>query len=422
MAQRLNSSFFVFITILLLFIPVSADLQNTTPPPVPYTIKLFSPSPGMIHSDQIMDLINGPDKNVLLATSFGLSSYDQDGTWSTRHMDLDNISEGLMSDYVTAIEYGPDDNLWIGYSKGIQVYNGIYYQTITDQQLLKDTNIKDLQRWDNDMWVATGHSGIHRVRNSTWTWYQPGSRDGPGFYEVRSMTLDPATGSMPDELVIATVNEGLWVVPSREDPVRFEMIADKDSTFGSLMNVRRDPKGGVYFFNGTEVVHYSREQGFVPVLTGRDLTITGTPINDLAAANDGKLYLATDDGIYIWEEGAVYRHLNRFEGIGASSVVKTMNLDAENRAWFSTGEDVGYYSDRSSTENALIIETSTTTPSPSPTTESQSPGGILTPRENTVASNTDDSSAVEASGEGVGAIIDPVIRAIMSILSGFGVH
>jgi hypothetical protein len=272
------------------------------------------------------------------------------------------------------------------------------------------------------MWVATGHAGIHRVRNGTWTWYQPGSRDGPGFYEVRSMTLYPAIDSLPDELVIATVNEGLWVVPSREDPVRFEIIADKGSTFGLLMNVRRDPQGGVYFFNNTDVVHYSREQGFVPVLAGTDLATTGTSINDLAAANDGKLYLATDDGIYIWDEGAVYRHLNRFEGIGTSSVVKTINIDAENRAWFSTGDDVGYYSDQSSPESALIIETATTTPFPAPATENLSPEGVSTPREDTVTPNPNESSAVEASGEGIGAIIDPVIRAIMSILSGFGIH
>ena len=422
MAQRLNSSVCAFIAILLLFVPVAADLQNTTSIPVPYTIKLFSPSPGMIHSDQVMDLVNGPDKNVLLATSFGLSTYNPDGTWSTRHMDLDNISEGLMSDYITAVEYGPDGKLWIGYSKGIQIYNGIYYQTITDQQLLKDPNIKDLQRWDDDMWVATGHAGIHRVRNGTWTWYQPGSRDGPGFYEVRSMALNPATDSLPDELVIATVNEGLWVVPSREDPVRFEMIAGKSSTFGLLMNVRRDPQGGVYFFNSTDVVHYSRERGFVPVLAGTDLAITGTSINDLAAANDGKLYLATDDGIYIWDDGAVYRHLNRFEGIGTSSFVKTINIDAENRVWFSTGDDVGYYSDRSSPESPLIIETATATPSSAPAMENLSPEGVPAPREDTVTPNPDESSAVEASGEGIGAIIDPVIRAIMSILSGFGIH
>jgi hypothetical protein len=422
MAQRPNSSFFVLIIILLLFVPVSADLQNTTPSPVPYTIKLFIPSPDMIHSDQVMKLINGPDKSAIVATSYGLSTYYANGTWSTKHLDLDNISEGLMSDYITAVEFDGDGNLWIGYSRGIQINNGTYYQVIRDQQLLKDTNIKDLQRWNNDMWVATGHAGIHRYRNGTWTWFQPGSQDGPGFYEVSSMTLDPATHALPDELVIATVNEGLWVVQSPEDPVRFEKIADKGSRYGLLDQARQDPRGGIYFFNNSMVVHYSRDQGFVPVLSGSDLLISGTAVNDLAAAADGKVYLATDDGIFIWENGGIYRHLNRFEGIGTSSVIRTLNIDAENRVWFSSHGFVGYYIDQTSPENALIIETVTPTTSPEPDSGSTFPGAIPTLREDTIAPLPLESSAAEDSGGGIGAIIDPILRAIGTVLSGLGIH
>ena len=55
-------------------------------------------------------------------------------------------------------------------------------------------------------------------------------------------------------------------------------------------------------------------QGFVPVFRARIWPSTGTSINDLAAANDGKLYLATDDGIYIMDDGAVYRHLTGSRG------------------------------------------------------------------------------------------------------------
>ena len=166
----------------------------------------------MIHSDQVRDLIIGSNKSVIIATSFGLSTYN--GTWSTRHMDLNNISEGLMDDYVNTVEFDSAGNLWIGYPNGIQIYNGVYYQVIRDQELLKDVNILALQHWNNDMWVATGHAGIQRYRNGTWTWFQPGSRDGPGFYEISSMTLDRAA----DALVIATAGEGLWIVRSPDDP------------------------------------------------------------------------------------------------------------------------------------------------------------------------------------------------------------
>jgi ligand-binding sensor domain-containing protein len=424
MVQRLNFRFLIFVLILILVLagPVAADLQNA-PSPSPYTIKLFIPTTGMVHSAQVMNLINSPDKSVIIATSFGLSTMRNDGVWSTRHLNMDNISEGLMNDYITAVEFDADGNLWIGYSNGIQIYNNRYYQVIRDQQILKDLSITDLQRWDNDMWVATGHAGIHRYRNGTWTWFQPMSKGGPGFYEVSSMTLDPAVNTLPDELVIATAREGLWAVQSHEDPVRFDLIADKDSSFGLLGNVRHDPYGGgVFFFNNSRVVHYSRNQGFVPFLTSTDLIITGTSINDLAAANDGKLYLATDDGIYIWQNGVTYRHLNRFEGIGTSSAAKTVNIDAENRVWFSTPGYIGYYIDQSSPDNAIQIETVTPTPSTVPVTGSQFPEAVPTLREDNVTPYRNELQTTEASSSGIGAIIDPIIRAIRSIFTGLGIH
>jgi ligand-binding sensor domain-containing protein len=423
MALPPNFNFLILVLILLLAGPVSADLQNSSAPSVPYAIKLFIPTSGMVHSDQVMNLISGPDKSIIIATSFGLSTMNKDGVWSTRHLNMDNISEGLMNDYVTAVEFDSDSNLWIGYSKGIQIYHNGYYQIIRDQQLLKDPIIKDLQRWDTDMWVATGHAGIHRYRNGTWTWFQPMSRGGPGFYEVSSMALDPAVNTLPDELVIATDKEGLWAIQSREDPVRFDLIANKDSTYGLLTNVRRDPHdGGVFFFNNSGVVHYSRDMGFVPVLTGTDLTITGTSINDLAAANDGKLFLATDNGIYIWEKGVIFRHLSRFEGIGTSNVAKTVNIDAENRVWFSTPGYIGYYIDQSSPDNQIQIETVTPTPSPTSDTGSMYPGTIPTLREYNVTPNPDESVTGESSHSGIGAIIDPIIRAFRSLLTGLGIH
>ena len=155
------------ILLLSLTSPVSAVVFNHTGisgidapptiPSVPFTIKLFAPSQNMIHSDQIMDMISEPGGGVIFATSYGLSFYN--GTWETWHLNRNNISAGLMDDFITAVERDNKGNLWIGYSGGIEIYNGVYYQVIADQQLLKDTRINDLQRWNNDMWVATGTAG-----------------------------------------------------------------------------------------------------------------------------------------------------------------------------------------------------------------------------------------------------------------------
>ncbi len=419
MASRASYKIAVIIIVSLIFSPVSAILQNApsftgdslsgSPPAVPYTIKFFIPSTNQIHSDQIMDQINGPDGDVLFATSFGLSTFN--GTWRTRHANLDNISRGLMDDYVTAIEFDPNGNLWIGYSGGIQIYNGVYYQVIRDQQLLKDTRIYDIQRWNDDMWVATGQSGLHRYRNGEWTWFQPMSKNGPGFYEIDSMTLDTASNS----LLIATENEGLWIVRSPDDPVPFELLAGKDTPHGQMQHVKRDPLGGVYFFNPEKIIHYDTVSGFNDVLTSGDLTPGQITINDVAAGSDGNLNIATDDGIYIWKDGEVYRHLTRFEGLGTSDIVQTINADAKNRVWFATQGYVGYYLEKTSPENQLRIDLVTPTASLIPITLiNVTP---IKPGLSPAVRISSDSSSLPVYSQ----IIDPIAHAISVIAQKFGV-
>ena len=324
----------VLLCIIILVSPAAAALDgavNDTPGADSPGITLFIPSPNMIHSDQILDMISTPEGGVLFGTSFGLSAYN--GTWSTRHINRDNISEGLMDEFITAVEYDSNGNLWTGYSGGIQIYDGQYYQTIRDQQLLKDPRIQDLQRWNDDIWIATGHSGIHRYRAGTWTWFQPMTRGGPGFYEISQMALDPADNI----LIMATADNGLWIVNSPDDPVGFEQIAPRDGTCRSPQQVRRDPYGGVYFFNETTITRFQKETGFITILSADDLTQKEISINDLAAAtSDGTIYIATDDGIYLWRDGKVLRHISRFEGIGTSEIVRTIGIDARGRVWFST--------------------------------------------------------------------------------------
>lgn len=329
----------------------------------PYTIRLFIPDRTMIHSDQITDLTNGPGGETIIGTSFGLSTYN--GSWSTLHTNLQNISEGLMDDYITAVERDSDGNLWIGYSGGLQIYNGKYYQSIRDQQLLKETRIKDLQRWKSDMWIATGHAGIHRYRNGSWTWYQPMKRTGPGFYEVKSMALDESGTVM----VITTEAEGIWTLRLPEDRAVFEEIAPRYSTWGFLETARRNPEGGVYLFNTSMIARYDPGQGFVPVLTGADLAPAAAVINDMTAAPDGRLFIATDDGIFIWNDGAVTGHVTRTEGLGTSVVIRTVTIDAMNRVWYSTTGYIGFYADRAASIIPVEMVRPVLTPSGTPTTE-----------------------------------------------------
>jgi hypothetical protein len=58
--------------------------------------------------------------------------------------------------------------------------------------------------------------------------------------------------------------------------------------------------------------------------------------------------------------------LNRFEGIGISANVRTVNVDAKNRVWFATPGYVGYYTDNSNPEKLISINRVTPTASPTP--------------------------------------------------------
>jgi ligand-binding sensor domain-containing protein len=287
-----------------------------------------------------------------------------DGRWTVRHINRDNYSKGLLNDFVTAVEYDHAGNLWIGYGEGIQIYNGIDYRIIRDQQLLKDRRIKALQRWDDGMWVATGNSGIHRYLNESWTWFQPGSPHGPEFSEADSMAIDPKDNA----LLIATKNEGIFMVPSQQDPVIFACIAKPESEYGQMEHVRKDPLGGAYFFNKLEVTHYSNNTGWVRVLAAQDLTQEHIDINDVAASPDGRLFVATDDGIYTWQDGMVVLHMGRFEGIGTSRVVQTLFFDAADRLWFATPGFIGYYYNRSEIALPVTIKivTAQSTVQPTP--------------------------------------------------------
>ena len=71
----------------------------------------------------------------------------------------------------------------------------------------------------------------------------------------------------------------------------------------SAMSVS-DPLGGAYFFNSTRWRTILLTTGFTPLLSKGDFDGGPYAINDVAAGTGGALYVATEDGIYVWEKGA----------------------------------------------------------------------------------------------------------------------
>jgi hypothetical protein len=344
----------LLLCILLLISPSSA------------AITLFYPESGSVSSEWIKDIANGPGDSIAFATDNGLSLFN--GSWQIIHVDRKNPESGPLGDFLCAVESDPEGRLWIGYTNGLQIWNFSSYETINDQQLLKNLKINDLRHRGDEMWVATGNAGLHRYEDGRWTWFKPYGPDGPGCYEVTSIAVDYWT----DTVMVGSRNEGIWEYVEDPSRPRFEEIPLTGSPLRDLAGLRSDPFGGVYLFNATVVGKIVPFGGYVEILTIADLPATITVIKDIAPASEGGLVIGTDNGIVFWEHGRVGLSLTKRDGIG-SDYIRKVYVDNAGRWWFVNKVAVGYYTDEEAAGPVIGIEgpaepgvEETASPAPSP--------------------------------------------------------
>ncbi|MDD5419135.1 MAG: two-component regulator propeller domain-containing protein [Methanomicrobiaceae archaeon] len=329
--------------------------------PATAEIRVFVPGHSSIPSAGVKDMINGAGGEVILATDRGLAVY-ADGSWQTIRPSA-NTSEGLISEMVLAVEFDPDGRLWIGTSAGLQIVHGDRYETVRDQHLLKNLCINDLIRRGGEIWIATGRAGLHRYAAGTWTWFKPHSANGPGCSRITGMAVDHAD----DTLLLASDGEGVWVLNDSADQVRFLEICYRGEPIEMMPQLREDPFGGVYIFNRTEILRYAGGEDVRHVL--HIDALGGEVINDVAATPHGMLLVATDRGLYGWNETGVQMHLAARDGL-RSNAVKKLYLDAAGRCWFVVPGAVGYIT---GIEETRAIEVRPATPDDTPQAAPPSP-------------------------------------------------
>ncbi len=319
----------LFFAIFITFTPVSAE------------IILFSPASNSVSTSDVRDITNGPDNSVIFATTNGISYYD--GSWKISHMDWLPNHKGQMDDFVVAVEYDNNNNLWIGYAGGLQIFDGKTYTTITDQQLLKNRIINDIQAWKNEMWISTGHAGVHRVVDREWKWFQPFEEGGLDCYRVNDIAIDYNTGSV---IVVSKKYGGFICSDINKSPI-FRQIGISQNAMKGMTGVVSNPSGGIYFFNSTDIAEYHTLTGITPTLNINDLPAGTHRIYDISVTKDGKIVIGTDFGISCWKNDELLLHLDRVSGLG-NNVVQKVFVDNAGRWWFANQGYVGYYYDNKS--------------------------------------------------------------------------
>lgn len=333
------------LVLVLLFAPVSAS------------VILFSPGSDSLSSLGVKDITDGPGDCVILATDNGRSVFN--GTWEIVHVDRKEYRSGPLGDFVTAVEYDSEKRLWIGYSNGLQILEDSSYTTIDDQQLLKNLAINDLQSRGTEMWVATGHAGLHRYCDGGWTWFRPHGAEGLGAYEIHSMAVDYATGV----LYCAAEDGSLWTVAGEAGGAAVGRF-DGDSLPGRTA-LESCPFGGVAEFNDT-AVHLIAPDGRVrQVVNAGDLFGDALQINDISFTDEGTLVVATTRGLFFWENDTATRRLGPKEGIG-DQVIERVYVDNAGRIWFFNRLYAGIFLPGEG-DDLLVVAAPPSSPAPSPT-------------------------------------------------------
>jgi len=297
-------------------------------------IVLFPAASDQISSVGVLDIAEDIHGTLYFGTDNGLSTYN--GAWHIIHMTHGNATTGLLDDHVLALEFDSEGNLWMGFPDGLQRMEGGAFVPLLDQQLLKSLDIHGLLLANGKMWVATGTAGVHRYQNGVWEWFRPGGPEGLGCNYVTSMAADPS-----GKTVYMACSEGIWATGNTGEPVAFAPLAGMERPAEPGTNVRSDPLGGLFVFNTSDILHYTPPDDWKVIVSSEDL-ITGIFIRDVTVDPDGTYWIATNNGIYAWKDGKVREHLDTGAGIG-NNAVKMLYIDAEDRLWFVTPENVGFY-------------------------------------------------------------------------------
>jgi ligand-binding sensor domain-containing protein len=303
--------------------------------PAAAEIVLFPAGSDQISSVGVLDITENRHGDLYFATDNGLSLYNG-SDWRIIHQTYGTPGSGLLDDHVLAVEFDAGGNLWLGFPDGIQWLEGGRYVTMTDQQLLKSLDIHDLLSANRWMWVAAGTAGLHRYRDGAWEWFRPQGPEGLGCTYASSLAPEPSGGTL-----YVACREGIWATPNTYEQVSFTPLAGRELVNDPPLRVRSDPFGGIYVFNTSTVLHFTQPDQWRTVVTAQ-LLMPGVDISDLRVDPERTLWISTNNGIYAWRDGRVRDHLDTARGLG-SNAVKRLYLDSQDRLWFVTPENVGYY-------------------------------------------------------------------------------
>ena len=349
----------LFVVLFCFIVPVSGSLIT------------YIPASSSISSLDVMDIAENKDGMIAFATTNGLSLFDSG--WVTIHSESWNYDTGLKDKFISTIEFDKNNQLWLGFSAGVQTYDGTVFTRVGTDMIFSSMDIHDILRDGKTIWIATGNSGLHYFSEGNWRWIRPFSENGPDAYFISSMAKDHATGN----IVLTSRSNGVWKGVKNKEGFAFSQIPIDEEQYGKITNVVDDPFGGVILFNRYTVLHYSESNGTAEIIVPAALGTGTSRINDVRVTEDGILVIGTNNGLYGLRDNEIIIHITRkMAGVSSNEVIKVFP-DTNGRWWFVTKGEAGYYLPDTATEKIPVRVV--TEFQPSNTANSESTNLLLIP-------------------------------------------
>ncbi len=339
--------------------------------PVSGTLIAYIPASNSISSLDVMDIAESHDGTIAFATTNGLSLFDSG--WVTIHSETWEYDTGLKDNFINTVAYDSNNHLWLGFSKGVQTYDGTVFTRVGTDKVFSTMDIHDILRDGKAIWIANGNSGLHYFSEGKWEWIRPFAENGPGAYFITSMAKDHATGNV----ILTSRSNGVWKGVRDKEGFIFSEIAFDEEDYGKMEHVVDNPFGGVILFNRDAVLLYSESNGITAIISPAALGPSTSRINDVRVTEDGIFVIGTNNGLYGLRDDEIIVHITRnMVGVTSNEVTKVFP-DAKGRWWFVTKGEAGYYLPDVATEKIPVKIVAKSMPENPVSSESTSP--ILIP-------------------------------------------
>ena len=195
--------------------------------------------------------------------------------------------DGLLTDFIECVEVDVNDNIWLGTSVGIQVFdagitNGTTYTTADG---LVNDNVKKIKATSNgDIWVGTDY-GVSSFDGTNWLTYD--NTNGLNSNQVKSIDED--------------VNGGIWVGTtlgvSHFDGTSWVSYSSPDLHWSGVNATAFDSNGDVWFASRIGGITHFNGTTFTPFDTSNGLL--SQFVTDLFIDNQDNKWVGTSGGMSV---------------------------------------------------------------------------------------------------------------------------